>query len=160
MQRRRLIGFVPLLALGGCGFQLRRAARVQFRSIALVGFAPRSPLAEELRTVLSRSVAVEPAPAQAEVVLQALSELRTKKAVAFTASGQVRDVQLRTLFRYRAHTPSERELIPDSEIELFRDLTYIESKTLGKEQEELQLYREMQSDIVLQVVLRLSAIKL
>jgi LPS-assembly lipoprotein len=72
----------------------------------------------------------------------------------------VRDVQLRTLFRYRAHTPSERELIPDSEIELFRDLTYIESKTLGKEQEELQLYREMQSDIVLQVVLRLSAIKL
>ncbi len=94
------------------------------------------------------------------MVLQAVSELRTKKVVAFTPSGQVRDIQLRTLLRYEAHTPRERVLIPESEIVQYRDLTYIESKTLGKEQEEQQLYREMQSDIVSQLLLRLSAIRL
>jgi len=80
--------------------------------------------------------------------------------VAFTASGQVRDIQIRTIFRYRAQTPSERELIPDSRIELIREMTFIESAALGKQQEEQDLFREMQSDIVLQVMLRLSTIRL
>lgn len=159
LHRRRLLA-VPLLALAGCGFELKRAAALQFQSIALTGFAPRSPLAEELRTALERSVTVMESPAQAQVVFQALSDVRTRRAVAFTASGQVRDIQLRMLLKYRAQTPAQRELIPDSEIILFREMTYIESKTLGKEQEEQQLFREMQSDVVLQVVLRLSAIRL
>ena len=160
MPRRRLILALPLLGLGACGFKLRGAANLHFSSIALTGFAPRSPLAEDLRTVLERTIVVEPALAKADVVLHALTDARTRKAVAFTASGQVRDVQLRTVFRYRVHTPSERELIAESEISLYRDLTFIEVKALGKEQEEQALYREMQSDIVLQVMLRLSAIRL
>jgi len=161
MPRRRLILALPLAGVAGaCGFKLRGAADLHFNSVALTGFAPRSPLAEELRTVLERTVVVEPALAKAEVVLHSLTDARTRKAVAFTASGQVRDVQLRTVFRYRVHTPTGRELIAESEISLYRDLTFIESKALGKEQEELQLYREMQSDIVLQVMLRLSAIRL
>ncbi len=39
-------------------------------------------------------------------------------------------------------------------------MTFIESAALGKQQEEQDLFREMQSDIVLQVMLRLSAIRL
>lgn len=162
--RRCVMRGLALLAtgvgLGGCGFKLRGSADMAFRSIALTGFPPRSPLASELRTVLARSLTVEADPAKADVVLQALTDLRTQKVVAFTPSGQVRDIQLRTLLRYRAKTPGERELIPESEIELYRDLTFIEVKALGKEQEALQLYREMQSDIISQLLLRLSAIRL
>ena len=158
--RRRLLLAAPLLALAGCGFELKRAAELHFDSIALTGFAPRSPLAQELRTALERSVTVKEAPAQAQVVFQALSDERTRRAVAFTASGQVRDIQLRMILRYRAQTPAERELIPDSRIELYREMTFIESKALGKEQEEQDVYREMQSDIVLQLMLRLSTIRL
>ena len=158
--RRRLLLAAPLLALAGCGFELRRAAELHFDSIALTGFEPRSTLAQELRTALERSIAVKEAPAQAQVVLQALSEQRLRRAVAFTASGQVRDIQLRTIFRYRAQTPAERELIPASRIELIREMTFIESAALGKQQEEQDVFREMQSDIVLQVMLRLSAIRL
>jgi LPS-assembly lipoprotein len=160
MPRRRLILALPLLGLCACGFKLRGAANLHFNTIALTGFAPRSPLAEELRTVLERTVVIEPALAKADVVLHTLTDTRTRKAVAFTASGQVRDVQLRTVFKYRVHTPGERELIAPTEISLYRDLTFIEVKALGKEQEEQALYREMQSDIVLQVMLRLSAIRL
>jgi LPS-assembly lipoprotein len=158
--RRRLVLAAPVLALAACGFELKRAAALQFDSIALTGFAPRSPLAQELRTALERSITVKESPAQAQVVFQALSDERIRRAVAFTASGQVRDIQLRMVLRYRAQTPAERELIPDSRIELIREMTFIESKALGKEQEEQDLYREMQSDIVLQLVLRLSTIRL
>ena len=160
LRRRRWLAALPLLALAGCGFELRRAADLQFQSIALAGLAPRSTLAEELRTVLERTVELKDAPEQAQVILQALSEERLRRVVAFTASGQVRDIQLRLRFKYRAQTPSQRELIPDSQIELIRELSFVESKALGKEQEAQDLFREMQSDIVLQVMLRLSAIRL
>jgi LPS-assembly lipoprotein len=72
----------------------------------------------------------------------------------------VRDIQLRMLLRYRAQTPSERELIPVSEIEKIREMTFIESAALGKQQEEQDVYREMQSDMVLQLMLQLSTIRL
>jgi LPS-assembly lipoprotein len=149
-----------LLLLAGCGFELKRAATLQFQSIALTGFAPRSPLAEELRVALARSVTVLESPALAQVVFQALSDERTRRVVAFTASGQVRDIQLRMRLKYRAQTPAQRELVPDSEILLIREMTFIEAKALVKEQEEQDLFREMQSDLVLQVQLRLSAIRL
>ena len=149
-----------LLALAGCGFELRRAAELHFDSIALAGFEPRSPLAREMRVALEQSVAVKEAPAQAQVVLLALQEQQVRRVVAFTASGQVRDIQLRQIFRYRAQTPGERELIPDARIELVREMTFIESAALGKQQEEQDVFREMRSDIVLQVMLRLSSIRL
>ncbi|MGL6112054.1 MAG: LPS assembly lipoprotein LptE [Rubrivivax sp.] len=160
MRRRRLVLAAPLLGLAGCGFELKRVAALQFQSIALSGFAPRSPLADELRTVLARSITVVASPEQAQVVLQSLSDERTRRAVTFTASGQVRDIQLRMRLKYRAQTPAQRELVPDSEIVLIRELSFVESKVLGKEQEEQALFREMQSDLVLQVMLRLSAIRL
>ena len=158
--RRLLLRSATALLLAGCGFELKRVAALQFESIALTGFAPRSPLAQELRATLERSITVKDSPAQAQVVLQALGEERIRRAVAFTASGQVRDIQLRLVFRYRAQTPAERELIPDSKIELIREMTFIESAALGKQQEEQDLFREMQSDIALQVMLRLSSIRL
>ena len=160
MRRRALALGLPALALAACGFELKRAAPLHFDSIALVGFAPRSPLADELRTVLARSIDVALAPDKAAVVLQAITDQRSRKVVAFTASGQVRDIQLRALFRYSAATPGGRELIAPAEIDLNRDLTFVEAKTLGKEQEEQALFREMQSDIVLQVMRRLSTIRL
>ena len=43
--RRRALALLAALPLAGCGFELRRPPRLSFGSIALVGFAPRSPLA-------------------------------------------------------------------------------------------------------------------
>lgn len=157
--RRRLLAAAPLLALAGCGFQLKGAATMQFESIALTGFPPRSAVEQDLRAALKGNVTIKDSPDQAQVVLQALEEQRLRRAVAFSAAGEVRDVQLRTIFRYRAQTPAGRELIPDSRIELVRELTFIERQALGKQQEAEALFREMQSDIVQQVVLRLSTLR-
>ena len=156
--RRALLVALAGTALAGCGFELRRPPRLNFSSIALTGFAPRSPLAEELRRQLARQVQVLESPAKAEVVLQALDDAREKSVVASTSAAQVRELQLRLKFNFRAQTPSGRELIPRAELLLSRDLSYSEVAALAKEQEEGELYREMQADVVSQVLRRLAAV--
>lgn len=145
--------------LAGCGFQLRQPPRLYFASIALTGFAPRSPLAEELRRQLRLQVQLLDAPDKAQLVLHALDDVRERSVVASTAAAQVRELQLRLKFSFRAHTPGGRELIPRAELLLSRDLNYSETAALAKEIEETELFREMQADIVAQVLRRLAAVR-
>ena len=146
-------------ALAGCGFELRQPPKMAFGSIALVGFAPRSPLADELKKNLAKNVRVLDKPAEAEVVLRVIADERTKSVVASTSAAQVREYTLRLRFFFRAETPGGRELIAPAELLLSRDLSYSENFALAKEQEENELYREMQSDVVSQVLRRLASVK-
>jgi LPS-assembly lipoprotein len=146
--------------VAGCGFARRRAEPLPFARIALSGFAPRSPLADALRRELAQTVQVVEAPALAEVVLQALADVREKSVVASTAAGQVREFQLRLRFAFRADTPAGRVLIAPAELLLTRDLSYNETATLGKQMEEAEMFREMQADVVAQVLRRLAAVRL
>ena len=164
--RRRLLATLaglPALAtlptLAGCGFQLRRPPELKFHSIALTGFAPRSQLAEELRRQLLLQVRVLDATDKAQVVLHALEDQRERSVVASTAAAQVRELQLRLKLNFRAHTPGGRELIARSELLLQRDMNYSENAALAKEFEEAELFREIQADLVGQVLRRLAAIQ-
>jgi LPS-assembly lipoprotein len=144
--------------LGACGFKLRQPAQLSFASIALSGFARRSLLAEELRRQLSRQVQVLEAPDKADVVLEVLDDSREKSVVASTATAQVRELQLRLKFSFRARTPGGRELITRAELLVKRDLSYSETAALAKETEEAELFREMQTDVVGQVLRRLASV--
>jgi len=79
--------------------------------------------------------------------------------VGSTAAGQVREFQLRTRFRFRLSTPAGKVLIEDSEILLQRDISYSETLALSKADEEAALYRDMQTDIVQQLLRRLAAVR-
>jgi LPS-assembly lipoprotein len=148
-------------ALTGCGFELRRAPELRFKTVYLSGFKPHSPLAEELRRHIASttSTRVVEVPAQAEVIFDAQTDKRDKGVVVSTAAGQVREVQLRLHLQFRLHTPTGKELIPSTAIALTRDMTYNERDALGKEQEEEMLYRAMQSDVANQVLRRLAAVR-
>lgn len=159
MHRRHLL-LLGTAALAGCGFHLRQPLSYPFRTIALVGFAPRSPLETELRRALAGSVQILLAPRQAEVVLQALEDKRERSVAASTAAGQVREVQLRLRVTVRADTPAGRALMAPVEMRLTRDLSYTESAALAKELEEAELYREMQADVVAQLLRRLATVTL
>jgi LPS-assembly lipoprotein len=158
---RRLALAALASALAGCGFELRRAPELRFRTIALVGFSATSPLAEELRLNINASQAtvVVEAASQAQVVLEAISDARGRSVVASTAAGQVRELQLRTRFDFLLRTPAGRELIPPTELLLSRDMSYSESAALAKEKEEALLFVTMQRDIVAQVMRRLAAVQ-
>jgi LPS-assembly lipoprotein len=163
MQRRNLLiaATVPAL-LAGCGFQLRKAPDFAFNTIH-VAAGGNSGLANELRRSIAASGAVQvvsPATVQqAQVVLDLLSEQREKVVVGLNATGQVREFQLRTRIRFRLRTPGGKELIPDTELLQQRDISFSESAALSKEAEENLLYRDMQTDLVQQLMRRLAAVK-
>jgi LPS-assembly lipoprotein len=145
--------------LGGCGFALRVPPRLSFRSLALTGFDKRSPLAEDLRRQIGAQVAVLDDANKAEVVLHAIADQRQKSVVASTAAAQVRELQLRLRFEFRVVTPGGRELMPRVQLLLSRDMSYSETFALAKEHEEAELFRDMQADVVSQVMRRLASIK-
>jgi LPS-assembly lipoprotein len=112
-----------------------------------------------MQLAASQTTAVVPAVAQAQVVMEALVDNRERSVVASTAAGEVRELQLRARLQFRLLTASGRELISPTEILRTRDMSYRESQALAKEQEEEQLFRIMQSDIVSQVMRRLAAVR-
>ena len=160
MRRRDALAWLAATPLAGCGFELQRAMVLPFHTLALTGFAKHSPLEAEFRRRLPDSVRVLANPAQAEVVLKALVDRRERSVVASTAAGQVREIELRLLFSARADTPSDRVLMAPVALRLTRDLSYIESAALAKQEEEGDLFREMQTDVVTQILRRLAAIHL
>ena len=98
-------------------------------------------------------------PPQVDAVLDILADQREKSVVGSTAAGQVREFQLRLRFRFKLSTPRGKELIPESEILLQRDISYSESIALSKQEEEAELYRDMQTDVVQQVLRRLASVR-
>lgn len=153
-------GAAAAVLLPGCGFQRRQPPKLAFPSIALQGFVPASTLALQLRRELIKQVRVVDDPAQAAVVLHALEDRRDRSVVAQTAAAQVRDLQLRVVLRFRVSTPAGRELLPRAELLAKRELSYSETAALAKEAEEAELYREMQTDVVGQLLRRLATVVL
>ncbi|MEO7392755.1 MAG: LPS assembly lipoprotein LptE [Ramlibacter sp.] len=151
------------LALSACGFQLRQAPHFAFTTI-YIGTAPNSTLGAELKrsiafseglTVIGDAARIN----TAQVVLDVLTDQREKVVVGLNASGQVREFQLRTRLKFKLRTPQGKELIPETELLQQRDISFNESAVLAKESEENLLYRDMQTDIVQQLMRRLAAVK-
>ena len=148
-------------ALAGCGFKLRGDQNFAFQTLAVMP-NPGGPLATELRRSFGAAVRVldTDAPlAQAQVVIDIVQEQREKTVVGVNSSGQVREFQLRIRVKFRVRTPQGQELVPVAEILQQRDISFNESAVLAKEAEEVLLYRDMQSDIVQQLMRRLAAVK-
>ena len=166
LRRRTLLALLPApaLLLAGCGFKLRGVQQFSFRTLYIA--APdTSPLARELRRTLQGAadtvqVLTDPAQkAQAEAILEVLAEQRERSVVGLNASGQVRELQLRLRVRFRVVTPNGEERIPETELLQQRDISYNETIALAKEAEEALLYRNMQTDLVQQLLRRLAAVK-
>jgi LPS-assembly lipoprotein len=84
-----------------------------------------------------------------------MGEQSERVILSLSGSGRVRELQLRYKVAYRVTDRERRELLPATEVQLKRDLSYSDTDVLGKEQEEALLYRDMRNDAVQQVVRRL-----
>lgn len=162
-RRRSLLASMLALPLAGCGFQLRQPPEFAFKSI-YVSMPQSSPMGLELRRNLTGTGRVEVITdpvraAQAQVVLEPTLDQRERVVVGRTSSGEVRELQLRLRFRFRLRTQLGAPLIPEVELLQQRDLSFNESVILAKDAEEQMLYRNMQSDLVQQIMRRLAAVK-
>jgi LPS-assembly lipoprotein len=160
--RRFMAVLSAALLLGACGFELRKAPDFAFNTI-YVGAAPSSTLGNELKRSIASAGTVSVVDAaridSAQVVLDVLTDQREKVVVGLNASGQVREFQLRSRLKFRLRTPQGKELIPETELLQQRDISFNESVVLAKEAEENLLYRDMQTDLVQQLMRRLAAVK-
>ncbi len=162
LHRVLLSSLLALALLGGCGFHLRNSQEFAFQTIA-ISPQPGGAIAVDVARYLGARVVPEvskggtPAP---QVVLDIVQEQREKSVVAVNASGQVREMQLQIRLRFRVRTPQGDALIATTEITQRRDITFNESSALAKEAEEILLYRDMQNDIVQQMLRRLAAVKI
>ncbi len=164
MQRRlwtTAATLVAVAALVGCGFKLRASQTYAFQTVAVTP-ENGAGVAAELTRYLGdavRPVAPLRGGEPPQAIVDILQELREKTVVGVNASGQVREFQLRIRVRFRLRTPQGAELIAPTEIVQQRDISFNESVVLAKEAEEALLYRDMQSDIVQQLLRRLAAVK-
>ena len=77
--------------------------------------------------------------------------------LSFNTQGLVREYQLRYRVGFRVADAKGRVYVPTSEITLTRDVSFSEGQVLAKEAEEQLLYRDMQSDMVQQILRQLAA---
>lgn len=155
---RTLAALVCLLP-AACGFQLRGTADVPFQTI----YVPSATggIGLELKRNIqagTRAKVVDEAK-QAEAVLDILEETREKEILSLTGTGRVREFQLRYRVGFRVHDGKGREFVPPNRVTLVRDITFNDTDVLAKESEEQLLYRDMQGDMVQQILRRLAAAK-
>ena len=156
---RKLLILVFALLLTACGFQLRGAQPLPFSSLYIAeNWELGAALKRNIRALGSTQLAQTPQEAQA--VLTSIGEAREKIILSLSATGRVREFQLRYRFAYRVHDLKGREFVPPTEIILVRDISFSDERVLAKEQEEVLLYRDMQNDMVQQVLRRLAAAKI
>ncbi len=159
---RRASGIVAALVAGllaaACGFHMRGQATLPFATLHVEGS---TPLAVELKRNLAagtRTRLVDSAK-NAEATLGFTRELREKVILSLDSAGRVREFQLRYRVGFRLTDAKGRDTIPVNEIMLTRDVSFDDAQILAKESEETLLYRDMQSDLVQQIVRRLAAAK-
>ncbi|WP_374495220.1 LPS assembly lipoprotein LptE [Zoogloea sp.] len=161
-RRRALValGALPLLA-AGCGFQLRGPRPLPFDTIYL-GMYEYSELAAAIRRQIKAGSTTRVVARQedAAVRLEVLADAKEKAILALNTQGRVREYQLRQRFSFRLVDRNGQEVIAPNEILLRRDLAFDDSQVLAKEQEEILLYRDMQGDLVQQLMRRLSAARM
>jgi LPS-assembly lipoprotein len=148
-----------LLVLAGCGFRLRGTAEVPFQSLYVPGATSGIALDLKRNIQVGTRARVVDDPKEADAVLQFTEESRAKEILSLTGAGRVREFQLRYRVGFRVHDGKGAEYVPNSVIQLTRDVTFNDAEILAKEQEEQLLFRDMQSDMVQQILRRLAAAK-
>lgn len=148
-----------VLLLAACGFQLRGSANLPFETMYVPGSAGGIALDLKRTIQAGTSTRVVDAPKDAQAVLEFSQETREKEILSLTGAGRVREFQLRYSVQYRVHDGKGREYVPSTTLRQVRFINYSDSVVLAKESEEQLLFRDMQTDMVQQIMRQLAAAK-
>lgn len=146
------------LVLSACGFQLRGSYNLPWETLH-IGLPENSELYFQIKRGIEAGsqTKVIPDAKQANASLVILRNDQHKSILSLSAKGLVREFQLTRTISYRIQDASGKELIPINQIILQRDMTFDDERIFAKEAEEAMIWREMQQDMVQQLLRRLSA---
>ena len=152
--------------LSACGFHLRGSSgsyTLPFNAL-YVGLPESSPLAIDLKRNIRANghTTVAARAADADGVIEVITDpekTRTKSILSLNSNGRVREYLLSYNILFRVTDKAGNELLAPTQITLGRPIEFNETQLLAKEQEEALLYKDMQTDLVQQMMRRMAAIK-
>jgi LPS-assembly lipoprotein len=159
---RLLLAVIIAAVLTGCGFHLRGtlSGNLPYKTMYIA-----LPETAEVNVWLQRyirasgSTEIVDDAKSAEAIFQQLGDNRQKTILSVNAQGRVRGYRLQMTYSFRIVNPKGQILVPYNEVSLSRDITYDDSNVLAKDQEEGLLWRDMNNDLVNQIMRRLSIVK-
>jgi LPS-assembly lipoprotein len=167
-RRGRAAGMALLLTatLSACGFHLRGDGghyTLPFPTM-YIGLPDSSPLAIDLKRNIrvNGSTTVVSTAKDADGVVEVLSNpeaTKTKTILSLNSNGRVRQYLLQYTIVFRVLDRQGAELLGPTTISLSRPIDFNETQLLAKEQEEALLYKDMQTDLVQQMMRRMAAVK-
>jgi LPS-assembly lipoprotein len=167
-RRGRAAGMALLLTatLSACGFHLRGDGghyTLPFPTM-YIGLPESSPLAIDLKRNIrvNGSTTVVNNAKDADGVVEVISNpeaTKTKTILSLNSNGRVRQYLLQYTIVFRVLDRQGAELLGPTTISLSRPIDFNETQLLAKEQEEALLYKDMQTDLVQQMMRRMAAVK-
>jgi LPS-assembly lipoprotein len=158
-RRRGLAGFLFAVVLasatGGCGFHLRGDVSYAFSTLFIKSPA-NVPFTAELKRALAGSgTTLVDSAAAAQVIFDVSNVTDDKQVLSLSGGGRAREFLLTKRVTFALHDAGGKDWLPAGEIVIRRSFTFSESEVLAREAEEARLFKEMQTDVVQQVVRRL-----
>ena len=148
---------LALIVLAGCGFRLRGSADVPFQTLYIPNAVTGIALELKRSIQAATDAKVVDDPKGADALLQFSHETRDREILSLNAAGRVREYRLRYRVGFRVHDGKGNDYVPQSSLELTRDISFNDAQVLAKEAEEELLFRDMQNDMVQQILRRLAA---
>lgn len=160
ISRRFLLLATPSVLLAGCGFHLRGSYSLPFEKLYLA-MPENDPFTVMLTRNLKAQSGVEivSSPQEAQAILSVLSQQRTREETAYNAQGRAREYELGCEMAFRLANPKGFTFIPDMVLSATRNVTYNESQFLSHDFQDALIYKEMQNDIMNQLLRRIAAAK-
>lgn len=149
---------VSTLMLSACGFELRGAADLAFKSIYIQG--PNYTVSKDLRKALAiNDVTIANNAKDADLLLEFLSETYDRRILSLSGRGRVTEYELLYNLNFRIREAGSELWGPVQTIEGRRDFSYDDTQVLAKSYEETRLREDMQADAVREIMRRLTAQK-
>ena len=153
----KIILAILVLTLSACGFQLRGTAALPFDTIYIPNTTGGIALDLKRNIQSGTRTRVVETDKGAQALLELSGETKFRNILSLSGAGRVRELQLVYRVNLRVHDGKGGEFLPTTQFSIMRDLTYNDSDVLSKEVEEASIYREIQTDVVQQILRRLSA---
>ena len=145
--------------MAGCGFQLRGSYSLPYESIYVAGPDYAVVIASLKRAIRNTGTQLADTKEDAQATFLPAGERREEQILSLSSAGRVREKRLVYVYTYRVVDSKGRDLVLPGTVDLTRDITYADSDVLAKTQEEALLWRDMENDLVQQLMRRLAAAK-
>ncbi len=146
------------LLLAACGFHPRGMSEVTFKTISIQGNS--LSMSRELRqTLKSNGIRLLDYQDDAALLFEMIDESNEKRILSLSGGGTVREYELVYKVTFRTRLPNTPIWSEPQTVQSRRNFSYDDKALLAKLDEENKLNADMHSEVVREIMRRLSAIK-